>query len=78
MKAGDLVKYRHLHGYVTNGKFLSKDWVGIVIGAAKYSESEVVGKPLYSTSTGREMLIMWDHGPEVECEDALEVVSENR
>ncbi len=47
MKAGDLVKYKNLHGdWVDAGKLISKHWTGIVL-------EELVGslKILWSTGT---------------------------
>jgi len=34
MKVGDLVKYKNLHGHVVCGKFISKEWTGIVLEEA--------------------------------------------
>ena len=30
VNCGDLVKYKNLHGHVYDGKFISKEWVGLV------------------------------------------------
>jgi|TARA_R110001583_G_C5454062_1_gene391195 hypothetical protein len=31
MKIGDLVRYKNLHGHVVSGKFISKQWTGIIL-----------------------------------------------
>ncbi len=33
MKVGDLVKYKNLHGHVVGGKFISKQWTGLITKA---------------------------------------------
>ena len=65
MKVGDLVKYKNLHGHVVDGKFISKDWVGIVV--------EVGGYPGH-----KNIRVMWKHGLELENSSGLEVISENK
>ena len=65
MKVGDLVKYKNLHGHVYNGKFISKDWLGIIVEIGKYTGN-------------KDIKVMWHHGIVTENSSAVEVVSENR
>tara|TARA_R110000824_G_scaffold347890_1_gene534647 strand:+ start:521 stop:709 length:189 start_codon:yes stop_codon:yes gene_type:complete len=62
MKIGDLVKYKNLHGHVEFGKFISKQWTGIVL-------EELAGqfRILWSTGTLSE-----------EFKESLELISEDR
>lgn len=46
MKVGNLVKYKNLHGHVVGGKFISKEWTGIIL-----EELTNVFKILWSTGT---------------------------
>ena len=41
MKVGDLVKYKNLHGHVMGGKFVSKEWIGIIIETGSYDGGDV-------------------------------------
>jgi hypothetical protein len=62
MKVGNLVKYKNLHGHVTAGEFISKQWIGIVL-----EEWGVHLKILWSTGTMSE-----------ESKSALTVIDESR
>jgi hypothetical protein len=63
MKIGDLVKYKNLHGHVTNGKFISKSWTGIVIETGTY-----VGN--------KDLVVMWNHGTTAtESRSSLEAIN---
>ena len=66
MKVGDLVKYKNLHGHVVAGKFVSKDWKGLIVETGIYAGN-------------KDLLVLWDHGsPSTETRSSLEVISESR
>ena len=65
MKVGDLVKYKNLHGHVVEGKFISKDWRGIIIETGVYAGN-------------KDVKVMWQHGIDTESSSSIEVISESR
>ena len=66
MEVGDLVKYKNLHGHVLHGKFVSKNWTGIIVEAGVYAGNN-------------DLVILWHDGTtDIESRDSLEVINESR
>jgi hypothetical protein len=66
MKIGDLVKYKHLHGHVVNGAFVSRSWTGIIIEAGVYAGN-------------KDLIVVWSHGDHAtESSSSLQVLNESR
>lgn len=64
MKVGDLVKYKNLHGHVVSGKFISKDWSGLVVD-------------IEENKKGKNIIVMWSSGIRgIESNASLELISE--
>jgi len=62
VKVGDLVKYKNLHGHVSEGKFISKQWIGLVIKASP---------------GGNDVEVLWcGVNRSIERKSALEVISD--
>ncbi len=68
MKVGDLVKYKNLHGHVVDGKFISKEWIGIIVEVGIYTGN-------------KNLKVMWDSKNETllatENSESLEVINES-
>ncbi len=65
MKVGDLVKYKNLMGFYVNGKFISKEQVGIIIETGVY-----VGRC--------DLKVAWNNTIATAQSSTLEVVNEKR
>ena len=62
MNVGDLVKYKNLHGHVVEGKFISKNWNGIVVEIGDYTGNN-------------DLKVLWAHGVTTENSESLEVIN---
>ena len=65
MKAGDLVRYKNLQGHIFDGKFISKQWTGLIIEVEKKIKNK------------KNVLVMWSSGISgIESKESLEVISD--